>query len=67
MPAAGMPQDNARMLKTLLANVVGMVYRAVSTPIARWSSSARVPAGHRPPAGGLLLNNRIAYDDLPAG
>src|SRR5207248_5579460 len=59
------PQDVARMLKTLLASVDGMVYRRRLD--ADWtmefvSSGCMRVTGHHP--GDLLFNNRIAYGDL---
>src|SRR5882757_649772 len=63
--AADMPQDNARMLKTLLANVDGMVYRRRLD--SEWtmefvSQGCQRVTGHQP--ADILLNTRIAYDDL---
>src|SRR3569833_2008755 len=59
------PQDVARMLKTLLASVDGMVYRRRLDP--DWtmefvSSGCVRVTGHHP--GDLLFNNLIAYGDL---
>src|SRR5215475_9796325 len=57
--------DNARMLKTLLATVDGMVYRRRLD--ADWtmefvsSGCLRVTGLH---PGDLLFNNRVAYADL---
>ncbi len=65
LPAAETLPDNARMLKTLLANVDGMVYRRRLDP--EWTlefvsqGCVRV-TGHQP--ADLLLNQRVAYDDL---
>jgi diguanylate cyclase (GGDEF)-like protein/PAS domain S-box-containing protein len=59
------PQDVARMLKTLLASVDGMVYRRRLDPA--WtmefvsSGCLRVTGLH---PGDLLFNNRIAYGDV---
>jgi len=59
------PQDVARMLKTLLASVDGMVYRRRLDP--DWtmefvsSGCLRVTGLH---PGDLLFNNRIAYGDV---
>jgi diguanylate cyclase (GGDEF)-like protein/PAS domain S-box-containing protein len=56
-------QDNARMLKTLLATVDGMVYRRRLDWTLEFVSSGCVRVtGHQ--AADLLLNNRIAYGDL---
>lgn len=63
--AAPTSPDNARMLKTLLANVDGMVYRRRLD--ADWTMEfvsqgcVRV-TGHQP--ADILLSHRIAYDDL---
>ena len=59
------PPDNARMLKTLLANVDGMVYRRRLD--ADWtmefvSQGCLRVTGHQP--ADILLNQRVAYDDL---
>ena len=59
------PPDNARMLKTLLANVDGMVYRRRLD--ADWtmefvSQGCLRVTGHQP--ADILLSKRIAYDDL---
>jgi diguanylate cyclase (GGDEF)-like protein/PAS domain S-box-containing protein len=59
------PPDNARMLKTLLANVDGMVYRRRLD--ADWtmefvSQGCLRVTGHQP--ADILLSQRIAYDDL---
>jgi PAS domain S-box-containing protein len=59
------PQDVARMLKTLLASVDGMVYRRRLDP--DWtmefvSSGCLRVTGHHP--GDLLFNNQIAYGEL---
>ena len=59
------PPDNARMLKTLLANVDGMVYRRRLD--ADWtmefvSEGCLRVTGHQP--ADILLSKRIAYDDL---
>jgi diguanylate cyclase (GGDEF)-like protein/PAS domain S-box-containing protein len=59
------PQDNARMLKTLLATVDGMVYRRRLD--AEWtmefvSSGCQRVTGH--PAHDLLFNKCIAYGEL---
>jgi diguanylate cyclase (GGDEF)-like protein/PAS domain S-box-containing protein len=53
------------MLKTLLANVAGMVYRRRldSDWTMEFVSQGCLPVTGRQPAD-LLLNNRIAYDDL---
>ena len=64
-PAAPAPLDNARMLKTLLANVDGMVYRRRLDP--DWtmefvSQGCLRVTGHQP--ADILLNTRIVYDDL---
>src|SRR5256885_17251184 len=58
-------QDDARMLKTLLATVDGMVYRRRLDP--DWtmefvSSGCLRVTGHHP--GDLLFNNRITYGEL---
>jgi diguanylate cyclase (GGDEF)-like protein/PAS domain S-box-containing protein len=63
--AAPTPPDNARMLKTLLANVDGMVYRRRLD--ADWtmefvSQGCLRVTGHQP--ADILLSQRIAYDDL---
>jgi diguanylate cyclase (GGDEF)-like protein/PAS domain S-box-containing protein len=63
--AAPTPPDNARMLKTLLANVDGMVYRRRLD--ADWtmefvSQGCLRVTGHQP--ADILLSKRIAYDDL---
>jgi diguanylate cyclase (GGDEF)-like protein/PAS domain S-box-containing protein len=63
--AAPTPPDNARMLKTLLANVDGMVYRRRLD--ADWtmefvSQGCLRVTGHQP--ADILLSHRIAYDDL---
>jgi diguanylate cyclase (GGDEF)-like protein/PAS domain S-box-containing protein len=63
--AASTPPDNARMLKTLLANVDGMVYRRRLD--ADWtmefvSQGCLRVTGHQP--ADILLSHRIAYDDL---
>ena len=77
VPAPDTALDNARMLKTLLANVDGMVYRrrldsdrAVSKGIPSggdWtmefvSQGCMRVTGYRP--ADILLNRNIAYDDL---
>jgi len=59
------PQDVARMLRTLLASVDGMVYRRRLDP--DWtmefvSSGCVRVTGHHP--GDLLFNNRVAYGEL---
>src|SRR3954466_9032934 len=59
------PQDVARMLKTLLATVDGMVYRRRLD--AEWtmefvSSGCLRVTGRRP--ADLLFNNQLAYCDL---
>jgi diguanylate cyclase (GGDEF)-like protein/PAS domain S-box-containing protein len=66
-PVAGTDsaQDTARMLKTLLATVDGMVYRRRLDP--EWtmefvSSGCLRVTGHHP--GDLLFNNCIAYGEL---
>jgi diguanylate cyclase (GGDEF)-like protein/PAS domain S-box-containing protein len=65
VPAPETALDNARMLKTLLANVDGMVYRRRLD--ADWtmefvSQGCLRVTGH-PPAD-ILLNKHITYDDL---
>jgi diguanylate cyclase (GGDEF)-like protein/PAS domain S-box-containing protein len=58
-------QDNARMLKTLLATVDGMVYRRrldTEWTMELVSGGCVRVTGHHP--DDLLLNNRIAYGDL---
>jgi diguanylate cyclase (GGDEF)-like protein/PAS domain S-box-containing protein len=65
MSGTDSPQDNARMLETLLATVDGMVYRRRLDP--DWtmefvSSGCLRVTGHHP--GDLLFNNRAAYGDL---
>ena len=65
VPASETALDNARMLKTLLANVDGMVYRRRLD--STWSMEfvsqgcLRV-TGY--PSTDILFNERIAYDDL---
>ena len=57
--------DNARMLKTLLANVYGMVYRRrldADWTVEFVSQGCLRVTGHQ--ATDLLLNRRVAYDDL---
>ena len=57
--------DNARMLKTLLANVDGMVYRRrldSDWTVEFVSQGCLRVTGHQ--ATDLLLNKRVAYDDL---
>jgi diguanylate cyclase (GGDEF)-like protein/PAS domain S-box-containing protein len=59
------PPDNARMLKTLLANVDGMVYRRRLD--ADWtmefvSQGCLRVTGHQP--ADILFSQRVAYDDL---
>ena len=57
--------DNARMLKTLLANVDGMVYRRrldADWTVEFVSQGCLRVTGHQ--ATDLLLNKRVAYDDL---
>lgn len=64
-PAPDGALDNARMLKTLLANVDGMVYRRRLD--ADWTMEFVSQGCHRVtgyPASDILLNKRIAYDDL---
>jgi diguanylate cyclase (GGDEF)-like protein/PAS domain S-box-containing protein len=58
-------QDNARMLKTLLATVDGMVYRRRLDPdwTMEFVSSGCLRVTGRHP-GDLLFNNCIAYGDL---
>ena len=64
-PTVPTPPDNARMLKTLLANVDGMVYRRRLD--ADWtmefvSQGCLRMTGHQ--AADILFNKRIAYDAL---
>ena len=58
-------QDNARMLKTLLATVDGMVYRRRLDPdwTMEFVSSGCLRVTGRHP-GDLLFNNCVAYGDL---
>ncbi|HEY6922093.1 MAG TPA: PAS domain S-box protein, partial [Steroidobacteraceae bacterium] len=64
-PAPDTALENARMLKTLLANVDGMVYRRRLD--ADWTmefvSQGCLRVTGYPPAD-ILLNKNIAYDDL---
>jgi diguanylate cyclase (GGDEF)-like protein/PAS domain S-box-containing protein len=65
VPAPDTALDNARMLKTLLANVDGMVYRRRLDP--DWtmefvSQGCLRVTGY--PAADILLNKTISYDDL---
>jgi len=65
VPAPESALDNARMLKTLLANVDGMVYRRRLD--ANWtmefvSQGCLRVTGY--PSTDILFNERIAYDDL---
>ena len=65
VPAPDMALDNARMLKTLLANVDGMVYRRRLD--SEWtmefvSQGCLRVTGYQ--AGDILLNKHVAYDDL---
>jgi diguanylate cyclase (GGDEF)-like protein/PAS domain S-box-containing protein len=65
VPAPDTALDNARMLKTLLSNVDGMVYRRRLD--ADWtmefvSQGCLRVTGHQ--AADILLNKRVAYDDL---
>src|ERR1700760_528233 len=64
-PGTDSPHDNARMLKTLLANVDGMVYRRRLD--CEWtmefvSQGCLRVTGYQ--AADILLNKNIAYDDL---
>jgi PAS domain S-box-containing protein len=62
---ASTPPDNARMLKTLLANVDGMVYRRrldTDWTMEFVSQGCLRVTGHQP--ADILLSKRIAYDDL---
>jgi diguanylate cyclase (GGDEF)-like protein/PAS domain S-box-containing protein len=64
-PGTDHPQDAARMLKTLLASVDGMVYRRRldSDWTMEFVSSGCVRVtGHHP--GDLLFNNRVTYGEL---
>ena len=64
-PATDNPQDMARMLKTVLASVDGMLYRRrldTDWTMEFVSSGCVKVTGHHP--GDLLFNNRIAYGDL---
>ena len=59
------PQDNARMLKTLLTTVDGMVYRRrldTDWTMEFVSSGCLRVTGLHP--GDLLFNNRVAYGEL---
>jgi diguanylate cyclase (GGDEF)-like protein/PAS domain S-box-containing protein len=65
VPAPDTALDNARMLKTLLANVDGMVYRRRLD--SDWtmefvSQGCLRVTGYQ--AADILLNKKIAYDDL---
>ena len=65
VPAPETALDNARMLKTLLANVDGMVYRRRldSDWTMEFVSQGCLRVTGYPPAD-ILFNERIAYDDL---
>src|ERR1700761_3316684 len=59
------PHDNARMLRTLLANVDGMVYRRRlddDWTMEFVSSGCLRVTGHNP--SDLLYNNRATYSEL---
>ena len=65
VPATETALDNARMLKTLLANVDGMVYRRQLDPAwtLEFVSEGCLRVTGFPPAD-ILFNQRMAYDDL---